>query len=841
MQKKIDFEKLVSRADIHLDGPVKRREGGMPLGNGIMGSLVWTGPQSLKFQINRTDVFANNCETNSFPERSMDYGYACGCIDVDFPDYHEDVFGEKELKQHLSIYDGILTMMGKDVVCQVTAWHKNDIMLIQVEDNRENKSGSVVRLRMMRPAFSRIRSHTAESSFTKDDDGIVLSQEYKEDAYVCSSALAVDVEGKPYRIMENSDGELALHLEPGKGTYTIVIGSAAAFAEKEEGLRKVAAEMGKAQAESFGAVVEDNKKWWSSYWKKGYVQLSSKDGKAEEVEKHYTYYLYLMASCSRRGTYAPNYGGLIWSTRGDLRAWGTQFWWNNMNNYYHGLLPANRPEIMDPYFNMYYSMHDSLTVAAQQQFGSKGLFIPETTWFDGLAKLPEDIAEEMRDLYLLNRPWATRSQRFRDFAHLKTPQNSRWNWKNYGRYINGKWVFEERGHGPFGRVLHLLESGGKLAYQYWLRYEYTQDKEWLREIGYPMIKDLAEFFRNYPNLKQDNEGIYHIYLVNDQETFWGGTDTMGMMLAMKLTFPAAIRASKVLEIDEDLRECWQEVSDNLAPLPISTSPNAHGHSEPGEKPFWTRGLRPSDSASGGVTAAPITTDLCTLETKEVDPEMFEVGLSTFRKQNPEMFTKDTAVIFASHTQGMAYLGLSDYMHHILYNQATQDFPSAIKEYPTEEPNIKVLFYASKNYGGIQAVMENRLTSVEGINAIEAQRFGAVTAALHASLCQDNPGAPGLDSVIRVFPAWPADWDADFQLAARGGFLISASMKSGVIEDVELLSQHGGTCRIRNPWKGKEVTVHKNDEALCKTGDDLISIETEKGDTIRLSMESVERR
>jgi hypothetical protein len=683
MRKEIDFRELVSRGDIHLDGPVTRSEGGMPIGNGVMGSLVWTGPQSLKFQINRTDVFANNCETNSFPERSMDYGYACGYIDVDFPDYYDAVFAEKELKQHLSIYDGILTMTGRDVVCQVLAWHKNDIMLIHVEDNRENTSGSVVRLRMMRLPFVRIRSHTAESTFTKGQPpcppflrgkGVVLSQEFKEDAYICSSALAVDVEGKPYRIMENSDGELALHLEPGEGTYTILIGSSAAFAEKEESLRKVAAEMAKTPAETFETIVEDNKKWWSDYWRKGYIQLSSKDGKAEEVEKHYTYYLYLMASCSRRGDYPPNFGGLIWSTRGDLRAWGVQFWWNNMNNYYHGLFPANRPEIMEPYFNMYYKMHGSLTIAAQQQFGSKGLFIPETAWFDGLAKLPEEIAEEMRDLYLLNRPWETRSQKFMDYAHHKTPQNARWNWKNYGRYVKGKWVYEERGHGPFGRVLHLLESGGKLAYQYWMRYEYIRDKEWLREIGYPMIKGLAEFFRNYPNLKKDNEGIYHIYLVNDQESFWGATDSMGLMLAMKLTFPAAIRASEVLETDEDLRKCWQEVSDNLAPLPISSHPRALTRNEPGEKPFWTRGLKPTDTVCDAPTAAPITTDLCTLETKEVEPEMFEIGLSTFKKQHPEAFMEDTPVSHAFHTQGMAHLGLSDYLKHALYNQATQDFP-----------------------------------------------------------------------------------------------------------------------------------------------------------------------
>lgn len=36
----VNYEKLVSRADVRLDRPVSRRESGMPLGNGVMGSLV---------------------------------------------------------------------------------------------------------------------------------------------------------------------------------------------------------------------------------------------------------------------------------------------------------------------------------------------------------------------------------------------------------------------------------------------------------------------------------------------------------------------------------------------------------------------------------------------------------------------------------------------------------------------------------------------------------------------------------------------------------------------------------------------------------------------------------
>jgi hypothetical protein len=68
----VDHGALVSRADLDYDQPVSRSEEGMPLGNGWMGSLVWTVPTALKLQINRVDVFGSNCATNSFPERNTD-------------------------------------------------------------------------------------------------------------------------------------------------------------------------------------------------------------------------------------------------------------------------------------------------------------------------------------------------------------------------------------------------------------------------------------------------------------------------------------------------------------------------------------------------------------------------------------------------------------------------------------------------------------------------------------------------------------------------------------------------------------------------------------------------
>jgi hypothetical protein len=57
-------EKIVSRSDLEIQGTAKRSEGGIPIGNGVMGTLVWTSPSALKMQVNRSDVFANDSYSN---------------------------------------------------------------------------------------------------------------------------------------------------------------------------------------------------------------------------------------------------------------------------------------------------------------------------------------------------------------------------------------------------------------------------------------------------------------------------------------------------------------------------------------------------------------------------------------------------------------------------------------------------------------------------------------------------------------------------------------------------------------------------------------------------------
>ena len=80
----------ISRADLLYDSPATRPEEGMPIGNGRTGSLVWTTPSALHFQINRVDVHAMDSTTASFPRADSDFGYGCGSVDIHVADSGED-------------------------------------------------------------------------------------------------------------------------------------------------------------------------------------------------------------------------------------------------------------------------------------------------------------------------------------------------------------------------------------------------------------------------------------------------------------------------------------------------------------------------------------------------------------------------------------------------------------------------------------------------------------------------------------------------------------------------------------------------------------------------------
>jgi hypothetical protein len=103
---------------------------------------------------------------------------------------------------------------------------------------------------------------------------------------------------------------------------------------------------------------------------------------------------------------------------------------------------------------------------------------------------------------------------------------------------------------------------------------------------------------------------------------------------------------------------------------------------------------------------------------------------------------------------------------------------------------------------------------------------ALPVVVNECLLQSYSGA------IRLFPNWPREKDASFRtLRAVGAFLVSASLRGGVVEWVEITSERGGLLRLELPWS-QACLKRAGQDAIIVVGPELC-LETGTGEVVRL--------
>src|SRR5262245_61373279 len=312
----LNYRKLLERADLIYDRPAPRSEEGIPIGNGRMGSLVWTVPEALQFQINRVDVYGNDSYTTSFFERHSDYAGGCGFVDIEFGDLGEEIFPATGFSQRLFVYEGLLELKGKGVTAHVLAWPAKDVMAVEINDRRKTPEPVRVNLRMLRFASQYFgqeletfaanhsvavqnRGHRATSQLQIKDGKIILTQEFREGDYFNRSAVAIGVAGRRAKTKFASDTELRLTAWPGRGALVVLIASAASFDPKEDVVASALDQLEVAAQKGIHGLAREASDWWHDFWARGFVHLHSDDGVADYIEQNYNYFLYLMGSSSR--------------------------------------------------------------------------------------------------------------------------------------------------------------------------------------------------------------------------------------------------------------------------------------------------------------------------------------------------------------------------------------------------------------------------------------------------------------------------------------------------------------------------------------------------------------
>ena len=806
----LDYARYLAPIDLHFTKPTKPVEG-IPLGNGKMGTLVWVdgAGSRLEFNFGRPDVFFMGSATTTWNNKSHTDGNSkVGHVEISFA---ESPFA-RTCHQDLHAYDGYGSIQGSDVSARIVAWRDRDVFALEITDNRAAPSAITVALKGMQPDLTTNLYHRS-STPSQQSNLLVLKQVFHEKCdtgmavndFYCTSACVIAVQG---RTAAATDSQLTI--PAAKGTFSIYIGSAAALTPKEDVVTLASAEVKAALATTFHAIFASTTAHWHDFWRKSFIYLPATHDRPfdESFDQHWLYYLYCMNTC-QRGKFPIHANGGIFNVQDGWQYWGSMYWWFNSSR--QTLTPvfeqANHPELADPYFSMLSRQLPRINQAAIQQWGAAkdAIYLQETFGFDGPEVLPDTIAADLKNTFVNN---AGQSQALDKFRKSRSAWESRWS----------------MGSGSAGYHTHLLYNTAEAAQWYWERYEYTGDLVWLKDRAYPMVKGAAELYRTHPLTKLEADGFYHANNLGWAETYRNGVrDGINDLASIRGIFPVAIKAAKLLNTDADLVPLWQDMLDKLAPYPTDATPQAMGVLQRAGEPVFAIGVGGHSSPGSDHDPRLMMVnifDLVNTESKLTKPDEWQMAMNTLAglKQAKWIALNKNegaggggASPLARFCGEAARLGSVEWVKNCFLYQ--QSYWKMCQDAPTRWIN------------------RIREYNPEGGFALDWQQEATFSEGLSAALLQSGAASPGGTPVIRVFPAWPKEMDASFSLRAKGDFLVTSMMKSGNVDFIEVTSQRGGSCTLRNIWGKQNVDLYRN-QTKCETlTTELLTFATKAGENI----------
>ena len=798
---RVDYPALVSRSDLRYDAPVEAAVAGQPLGNGVMGTLVWTTPGAVAMQINRCDVLAVDKNHAGSREDAADYCGGCGGVTVDVGG--RPFRGGPHFRQHLSLYRAECTVHGEDVTVRCLVYAAADLLVLEVEDARADPRPIRLSLSMWRDPVSKTAAHTASHGFQVRSQTVFLEQQFIEGDYFCGSAVALRASGGAVRIAESGATERVIELAPGRGRKLVLLATAASWNAGADLRRTTERVLRQAAGRTYDQLAAEHRGWWERFWSRTFVRLGSDDGVAEFMESVRTLQLYYLASTSR-GALPPKWNGSLFAVDGDTRSWGSQFWvWTTEISYYP-VHAADAGELAQPFFDMYVKQLPDACRAARQRWDAGGAFFLEAGPFDGPVVLPTAAAREFQDVYLGRKPSSELSPEARARGLFECGLSQLADGRKPPHIDAGRYSY----------CSHIASSGSEIAVHAWWRYRYSGDTEWLATHAYPLLRETVEFYRHLA--RRDADGVYHLYGLNQHEGYWGVNDGITDLAAIRGTAPLAIRAAEILDRDPELRLKWQELLDNLAPYPMGRDPDAVGRAA---DDVWAVGHR---GASSHVQPDPA---------EGLMWPIFPFEDWTLETHDPR--TDAIARKFAAGNTMRVSLLTGEPWGDAIYGSATRTpIVGSRTGRGADLPLILASYYHHMSRGGSPGrPLPNGLSLFEGPTAQSIEHLGAISMALNEALLQSVSPRPGDPEVIAVFPAWPKTWDACFRLLARGGFLVSSAIRNGSVTFVDVESRRGERCRLRNPW-GLPVDV-TGDAGSDGMDGDVVTFETRPGGQYRL--------
>jgi hypothetical protein len=488
---------------------------------------------------------------------------------------------------------------------------------------------------------------------------------------------------------------------------------------EEEALTRAFDLAGNFSQKEYNEELGSHEQAWNNFWSASAIQLED-----SELEALWYRTLFGFACHLKPGAQAPGLNANI--PIYDYTAWNGAYTWNhNVQKWYVPSLPVNHPEWYDILADLVDQNMPIFEYLAAEIFGLEGVYIDIMT-------IP------------FSPPYRTIS------------------------------------HSVFGRALSHAGWISSMLYQH---YEFTCDKNWLRDRAYPFIRKTADFYVAYLDKYQDVDGdIWPSMLLEDtgnwEPGFTKSRNVLTDLILFKKSFEIASEASEILDIDVDKREMWQKY--------ISRVPDVEYGWKDGKGWYaiyknWDKiwpdfeeylhHIRTSRWGCSGWLVFPgeyIQGDEPGGLAEVVRDVVSRTDLLNLPDRTRQLGTFHGEANFLPFIR-MGLMDKFDDLRTLMLNHRFSN--GQFSPYSTGE-NVYIRTFFTDSW----RIVENQYFPILGITEMLLQSQG---------------------NVIRLFPFWPEDKSAGFQgLRARSGFTVSAEKEKEGNIHASITSGCGGTCRIR---------------------------------------------
>ncbi len=327
-------------------------------------------------------------------------------------------------------------------------------------------------------------------------------------------------------------------------------------------------------------------------------------------------------------------------------------------------------------------------------------------------------------------------------------------------------------------------GGAWLSLHIFDRYEYTLDKEFLKE-KYPVMREAALFFAEY--LREDGEGRLAVSPSlspeNSYKTPGGSVGTLcrGASIdnqIITILFENIIRASEILGTDHEFAKTLQEKLEKIPQPEIGKY---------GQIKEWTEDYDETDTGHKFVSQL-FALHPAHMITPNKTPRLADAARTTLIRR----------LIHGSGHAGLSRAWVANMWARLYDGEMVYENLQKLLAYST---NINM-------FDGQQRIR------IDGI-------FGGVSAMTEALL-------QSCDNEIILLPALPNEWQSGeiSGLRAKGGFEVSIKWEDGKLVRAEIRSLCAEKCTVR---ANTVVSVSSNGESVnALLGEGTVSFDTEKG-------------